>query len=370
MWFIDYLSVHQDYDKELPIVGSEMITRYDLQTGEQISCSPKSLKHEGSHSSSITIRCNGSRVSIQGNPSRWERADNLFGFTTFRECIQVYNQILARFDLPIFTPCSTVFYRQGEDGSRAQLVSDGAVIDHVDFTRNFAVGQGNEEAFLRGLSSQSIGKGHRANLYANQQTVDWRKGSTLQYDKVYKKAFDLIKHKKTRLLTASPQEVNHYERLIDWCNEIGLLREEHSFKRAWLARKKLSYYGLVKESDFEPYLKDIERVIERLEVMNTRYETISDQLLDKEVVKSRQAANATQAMAFQWLHGMPLSKNTQYYDHRRRLLQIGIDIAIPHDVTRLAPQFRSTDIIDVGLIEPPSWYRLPSAGSHLSLVGC
>ncbi|EGG93792.1 hypothetical protein IMCC1989_736 [gamma proteobacterium IMCC1989] len=367
MWFIDKLNIHQDHLEPLPIIGSEMVIRVDLQTGEQLSESPKSKLLEGSYSSKIEIRCNGRRVSIRGNPSRWHRVDNLFGFTTIAQCIVVYNQLLRQYGIPQFTPSTNFWYRQGEEGSKVQLVSDGAVIDHIDFTRNFSVSSGREVTFLRGLSSFSMGKGKEPYLYPNGCTVDWYKGSTVQYKKVYKKAFDLITHKSKRLKNTTDKDKSYYQKLIDFCNDLGILREEHSFKRPWLKKKNLCFFGRTSESDFLPYLNDIENAMKRLQVMKLDYETIAEQLIQTQVVNSPQSANATQAVAHKWLHGCILQKNSQFYVHKARLIQLGIDISIPHDITKMPPQIRSNTLIEVSFVSPPDWYRMPKTHS-LGLV--
>lgn len=372
VWFIDKLNMHQDHkESQLPIVGSEMVLRVDISTGQPVSQAPNSIKHEGSYSSSLMIRCNGTRVSVTGNPSRWHRSENLFGFTSIDDCVRVYNQILAQHGLPPFTKCTKWWFLDAkEEGSKHSIFSDGAIIDHIDFTRNFSVGAGAEVPFLRGLSGQAWGKGKKSTpyLYPNCMTVDCHKGSTLRYSKVYVKSHDLITHKNKRLKDASDQEIKYYERVIDWCQSNGVLREEHSFKGKWLRRKRFCFYGMTSKQDFAPYLKDVENAIERLEVMNTDYETISDQLLEKGIVKSRQSANSTQAVAFKWLYGMPIPKNAQYYVHRPRLLSLGIDISLPHDVTRMPLRIRSNELIDIKVLDAPSWYKHPSVKPNLALV--
>lgn len=77
-----------------------MVIRVELSTGEPISESPNFKLVEGSHSTKLTVRCDGSRVKITGNASRFHRIDNLFGLETIDDCINVYNQVLASFDLP------------------------------------------------------------------------------------------------------------------------------------------------------------------------------------------------------------------------------------------------------------------------------
>ena len=172
MWFIDMLDVHQDHDKSLSVFGSELVVRLDLQTGEKLTESPKSSSLEGSYSSKLRVRCNGTRVSVQGNPSRWHRLDNLFGFQSISDCIAVYNHVLLGLGLPPFTLCANYFYRQSEDGTVAKLVSDGAMIDRIDFTRNLSVTPGRELDVLRSLSTFSISKSNRPFLYSNGCTVD------------------------------------------------------------------------------------------------------------------------------------------------------------------------------------------------------
>lgn len=369
MWFIDKLNVQQRYDFKLPVIGEHGVLRYDLATGETISDSPKSKLIEGSYSSAITIRCNGSCVAVTGNPSRFNRPENVFGFSTFKECIDVYNLILAKFDLPQLTKSTYYNYLQSPDGTKAQIACDGAMIDHIDFTRNFSVGCGAEHRFIKALSGHKISRGQEPYLYPNGKSVDWYKGSEYLYKKVYVKSADLINHKRKRLKGVSKEDVEYYEKLIDWCNEIGMLREEHSFKQTFLRRKKHCFYGLTKEKDFLPYLKDIENVIERFTVMNTQYETIADRLIEEKIVKSKQAANATQCVYLKWIHGDNLEiGKSQFYTHRKRLCSIGIDISMPHDITRMPIQIRKNDLVDVKAVTPPDWYQMPITKPHLTLV--
>lgn len=370
-WFIDKLNVQQTHPNGgLPLVGKELCWRMDAATGEASEPTPTPFRLEGSYSSIITVRCDGHRVSVEGNPSRWQRMDNLFGFTSIDECIAVYNKILKQCGLPPFTKSTKVFFRQSNEGKHAQMETNGAVIKHIDFTRNLSVGEGNEEAYLRALSSQTIGRGKVGYLYPNQQTVDWNKGSTYRYDKVYIKAYDLEKHKDARVSPrTNPQDIDYYDLLIDHCKANGVIREEHSFKRPFLRRKNLCFYGLVTERDFMPFLEDLEKAMKRLDVTHTEYETLSDQLIAEGVCKSRQSANSTQCVYLQWLHGQTLKRNTQYYVHRARLLQIGIDIGVKFDVTRLPIQIRRQEVIDVKPLAVPDWYQMPAVEQLPKVVG-
>jgi hypothetical protein len=369
-WFIDKLNVHQSFpDGGLPVVGQHGRILHDLQTGELVSDTVDTLKHEGSHSSILNVRCDGSSISITGNPSRYNRSDNLWGLMTFDDCIDIYNQVLASYDLPALTKCTKVDYAQSPDGRASRLVTDGALIRHVDWTRNFMVGKGKEQAFLRGASTLSIGRGLQPYLYHNGDTVDWgthRKrvrgeGSTYRYDKMYNKSRDLIDHRSKRLKYSTQDEVRYYDRLIEFCMANGIVREEQSKKAPFLKKHgRLAFYGLCNESDFLPHLADIETAIKRLEVHHMPYETIAEQLINKGICKSAQSANSTESYYEKWRHGSPIDRSkSQYHVHRARLLSVGVDIAMQHDVSRLPPQIRSGEIIELKPARIPSWYRMP-----------
>jgi len=363
VYFIDWLKVTQTHSGGgLPLIGDELITTIDLETGERLRESPNMKKLEGSYSSKLSIRCDGFNVTVDGNPSRWQRLDNLFGLRTFDEAIGVYNCILDEHGLPPFTKNTSLEWVQGKDGKRATRAGDGSRFLRVDWTRNLSVGQGNVPAFLRAIASQSIGRGKIPQLYQNGHTVDWARGSSYWYQKLYNKAVELREHlKKTKKKQLSREEIAYLEKLINYCEEIGLAREEKEFKRAFLERKNLCFYGITAESDFEKYLDSIEMIIRRLEMATWDYETIADQLLEKKIVTSRQAANATQGYAMAWLHGQHLKETmgrSQYFTHRKRLLELGIDVSSPCEVTRL-PQIKHQREINVSTALPPSWYRMP-----------
>lgn len=368
-YFIDKLNVHQDHQRPLPLVGEHLVIRVDLATGETVSESPNFKIEEGSHSTKVTVRCNGSRVSVTGNPSRFNRLDNLFGLTTIDQCVGIFNHVLARYDLPPFTKCTQIQYRQGEEGSAIQLVTDGAIIDHIDWTRNLSVPPGTEEAFLRGLSSQSMGRGKTAFLYPNGQSCVWYTNSKWLHKKLYIKASDMLDRRIKNTRSATQEDKRYYNQLIEFCKKIGIVREEHSFKGPWLKRHNLHLYGRTDDSDFLPHLTDFDNIFQRLGAMtHVRYDTISDQLMTQNIVSSTQAANATQAYYFKWLHGQTIERNSQYYVHKARLLALGIDISVPYDITRVPPTVRANQLIEINSVAAPDWYRQPIAKPHVRLV--
>ncbi len=367
MFFIDKLNVHQTHTGDLDVVGRQLVAKKDLATGK-ISCGPNAKFYEGSFSTCLTVRCDGEKVEVTGNPSRYNRSENLFGFATFDECISVYNSVLSEFDLPHFTKATQLFYLNSKK-EEMDVCSDGALFNHVDFTCNHNVGRGQEVSFLKGLAGQSIGKGKAPYLYPNGKTVDWYKGSKLKYKKVYSKSEDLKKRRSKNLSGATKDQIEYYDRVLDYCVQNGVVREEHSFKRDWLSKHKMQFYGFVKEKDFLPHLNDIENVMNKFQVVDTVFESVADKLLRMNVCNSRQSANSTNSIHEMWRHGnLAIGENvsrSQYYEHKRRLKCIGIDISVKHDISRLPLQIVSSNTIVVTNTDVPDWYKKPS---HLSAI--
>ena len=179
---------------------------------------------------------------------------------------------------------------------------------------------------------------------------------------IYDKENDLERQRKKRLKNASAEDIKYYEDLIILCRENGVAREEHKFKRLFLSKNNLKFYGLFKDSDFGPYLKSVDDVMSRCEVAGMKQQSIADQLLAKEIVKTRQAANATQCYASMWMDGCDIRheiSRSNYYVHKARLKYIGLDITSPFDVTRMAPVLIQRKVIEVSALSVPSWYRQP-----------
>lgn len=382
-FFIDKLCVSQDHtpeteDGHLPMLGQHIYYKVNLKTGASTE-HVDDLKHEGSYSSVLLVKCNGYKVSVYGNPSRWNRIDNLYGLKTIDECIAVYNHILTGLGLPPFTKCTNFKFKQSQKGKGTNDKQyDGAIIKHIDFTRNLAVGLGNEQAYMKGLSTQSIHKSIPPFLYPDENTVEWYGsnmqkmiGSTVRYIKVYAKTADLLRNQRKLCKGATDEDYQYFDDLLQFTVTNGVIREEHSFKREYLKRNNLCAYGLFKETDFIDELQVITNIRKRLEVNNMKYETIAQQLLDEGICKSRQAANATQMHYSMWLHGEPMNKTTsQFRVYKSRLLQLGIDISIKLDITRAPLRLKEAEIIEVREILAPEWYRHPVVPKtpHLRLV--
>lgn len=371
---IDWLTVSQEHKDDVPIVSKVFTITIDAETGDSLGVKQPWLKYEGSYSTSIKISVSGNKVRVDGNPSRVNRLDNLFGHTTIDQCIHVYNAILRKFGLPEFTKCTQVQLLQSGDGCK--YLADGAVIERIDLTTNMTVGEGNVLAYLRALSTQRIG--HSVGyLYPNGRTVDWaangkRKGGMrLQYRKAYDKAFELAEHLLPKVLRTYGEESDEYQyvwKLHQYCNQHGVVRMEQGLKAEFLSRENLKFWGLFDEKRLKEIHEEFLKTDEKLKVTKMDLMTISGQLVAEGIVESTRSAMTTAMYAIQWSsgHSFDLEK-AQVKVHRARLRKIGIDIANTCDTSRFTPVIvRSAKEITKSFdLVMPDWYRKPN---HLRAV--
>lgn len=381
-WFIDKLNIEQVHPEFINI-GQVMYYEFDQLTGETTIERPKKFKEsvQASYSTSIRITVDGQRVRVEGNPSRFGRPENVFGLTSIEDCVQVYNQILARLGIPPFATGRFEFLMGTEDKKQRKTYT-GAIIKHIDITKNHAVGYQNEYAFLRGVATLSLPNGKKPFLYPNGATLEWSgskcgRGSSWDYTKIYIKSVDLIDKEKSNLTGASEEISEYYRHIKECCQANGVVREEHSWKNKKLSRYDLCYYGYVTLEQLVNHhtMVTLETLCKTLEVSVVDYQTIADQLIKREVVKSRQAANATECYAMKWLHGGQnfnldtLKKTSQFFVHKARLLKLGIDISVPFDPSKtIVPMVRKQSVISIGDFSAPHWYRHATVKQPFTLI--
>jgi len=375
--FIDWLKIVQDFPVDsIPLRYRERYVRIDLESGaytDEEHEKSHQIRHSGSYSSSIGIRVRQGRVEVNGNPSRFNRVDNLFGYRTIDECVSVYNMILLELGLPIFTKCTKIHHHQSKDGKRAISSSDGAIIQEIHITSNRAVGEGNEEQYLKGLSTLNY-RNSVPKLHSNGCTVDWSSklgNNRLIYPSVYKKSNEIGLHglpKIKRQFGSHSEEYKYLKNILNYCAKQGVVRFEQKIKSEYLRRENLSFYGLLDLSHFNRIHHDYVNLDTKLKVDSMKFETISEQLLREKICTSTQSSNITAMYAIQWMHGQPMDlSKTQVKTHRARLRRIGIDIGRPCDLSKFSPIIvRETQEIVVKDLPIPSWYKKPV--SQLRLV--
>jgi hypothetical protein len=374
--FIDWLKVSQEFDFDLPVISDTAFKAIDTLTGEVLSTSYRPVKHEGSHSSTIKIQINGRKITVDGNPSRLNRHDNLWGFETVAQCIAVYNDLLAEYGLPAFTRCTRFEIRQGESGAKSShLWADGCCIHRIDLTTNISVGEGNEIPYLRGLATQRIGHSI-GRLYANGRSVDWTtkdnsKGARLQYRKAYDKAFEILQNhlpKVKRAFGESSPEFKYAQEIYDYAKQVGIVRLEQELKDEYLKRQNMSFWGLFNEGKFLTLHEEFLRVDERLKVTKMDQASIAQQLLLEKVVKTPRQAITTAYYAHLWMHGLEVVVSERTFKtHAARLNRIGVNIRNTCDIKTFSTVFirEMREINPVKNIAPPDWYK---RANHLQVA--
>lgn len=373
--FIDWLTVHQDFTEALPFIAPHEILVRCTETGEVIHSKQPTFQHQGSYSTTLQIRIAGNRITVSGNPSRFNRIENLFGLTTLEDAFAVYNQVLSGLGLPEFTKCTRVFYSQNAS-EKVSRISDGAVITEIHLTTNRKVGIGCEDEYLRALSSLPY-RNSVPRLHTNGKTVDWLtksgKGGRLIYPSAYNKAFELELHalpKIKRQFGEDSPEYKYLKLIIDYCKSCGVIRFEQKFKHEFLRRENLNFYGLFELSQFRPFHEDFLNIDSKLSVETMDLETITQRLIREGICDSTRSANTTALYAIQWMHGhkFDLSKS-QVQTHRARLRKIGVDIALACDLSKFSlVTVKSHFTINVRTLDIPSFYQKPQVQNHLRLV--
>lgn len=357
---IDWLTINQRYAPgSLPVVGSMLVHYANLDTGEVERELVYGHQFEGSFDTSVRVRCDGTSVEVSGNPSRLNRLDNILGFQSIDDSIQVYNRVLVLLGLPQFT--------SGERTNLVQfarsdaVVPDGqAIITRVDLTRNYSLGSHGEALrCLRWLSGQQI-QGKPGHLYADGCTVDWFRGSRRVYAKYYVKAVSMLREGKKQGLKIQKDlyewgQCDPYQvRLADWCMQNGVVRHEVSFKAMKLKDEgldKIGKWSMVRMEEIMQGYQVHERSIGGI----SQYETISEELQQQGIDRGR-AVRAQQA-ALSWLAGYDLKGNmskSAYYRVRSLLFSVGLDISLPCDVSRLPIQIKTVEMRPLAV---PGWYK-------------
>lgn len=341
--FCDWLSMYQrHYGGGLPKVADGAVMRIDAD-GEVESVTLKKHCIEGSHETSVFVRCDGETVWFDGNVSRWGRPDNVFGYS-FRQCLQIINSLLQSLGLPPFTEGERyVTNVKGEP----RTVWTGAKVTRVDVTRNFSVGS-KEDAyhFMRYLSGQQADR-VKTGTYGEGETVDWGRGSRYAYAKAYLKGPELRRHAGRaapgdNLFKPAPDP--YILQLADWCDSVGLVRFEMTFKATKLHDMGCNHLG-----GFD--MKQLEIEFERKAEILTRANADVEELtaLPKHLLATYRMWQAGDDLT------LKLARNT-FYVHRRALLPYGVDIAIKSNVV---PMRARTRVIQLGPVSMPDFYELP-----------
>lgn len=349
MVFCDWISIYQVHQGGVPLVNDGHVFSVD-QDGVVKWDVPQKLVHRGSHETSLRIRSDGMRVTLDGNVGRFDRSDNLFGYSV-ADCIRIANTLLALFDLPPFTdfapmplhrkgglsegvtPASLDMRRDNDAGFQAV----GAVITRVDLTKNWQTGSpGNCSQFIRHL--QGFKSGRFEPRPYKTTGVSWGEGSKFWYGKCYDKAAEYFRQCGKGSKKFDPV-------LFAYMHDSGIARHEIELKSRYLKQHNLWRFS-----------KWVDGMEERI------YALFNDVIDGSAVVDSYlEIPGRAGELAVAWRDGADLKKRlaqNTYYRYRRELLVFGIDIAVPCNVSRLRSR---VEIITLAPAVRPDWYVIPKA---------
>lgn len=275
---------------------------------------------EGSHSTVVMLNTCQPLHQFSGNPSRWSRPDNLFGYSV-RESIDLARRIVTT-QLP------------DNAGPGKQLPSDDWRVTRIDLTRNYSTGSiHNARAWLSWLGGHKAGR-IKANAYGDGQTIMWK--SKRWTAKAYLKSEELRRHK-------APQH------LIDYCESEGLVRLELTLRKDILQKNRLE---TVKQCYKAPP-----------EIWEGLFgEYMADVLKSVTVQAEEDLPAPVLGTYLAWMNGIDVSarmSKATFYRHRNTLKNtMGVDISLSPNVARINVRPR---IIEIKPLDLPGWYELPAA---------
>jgi len=335
--FIDQIRASQTHKGRHRVFSDGLVAHLDAN-GDIERTSLKSVKHQGSYSTTIQIRSDGQRVNVSGNVGRFNRPDNVFNYD-LESTMAITNSILESLDIPPFTAGKREYYSyKNKSGETVDAIEyTGATFSEIHCTQNYSTG--SVQAMQDFCHNVSMVKPSRQNVKSYPTGCTYGEGSSFKASKIYSKSEDLKRLIKIEKLTKTDYITN----LIKYCEEQGMVRAEIQY-RDYLRREGLSFWGEVTHDDLLKHFKKDENVM----IKNT------------EIFNVDEISRTYRTTYYDYINGVNLRNrmsSTSFYKHRKELLKYGIDIAVTLNVQRLPVQ---TKVIEIKpCITPPSFYHMP-----------
>lgn len=330
-FFVDWLTISQEHVAGgLPVVDAGCVMATD-EAGELKWKTVRAVAHQGSFETSVNVKCDGNRVTLSGNLSRFGRRENVFGFG-FAECLARANEVLRHYGLPAFTAGDRIEYAK-DRGRDVRYAWTGARVSRIDLTANYESGSmDSAHAVMQYLGTQHAGR-HEGRVLGQGETVAFG-GGKRQYWKAYVKSLELRRHG-----CADEQVIAH-------CERVGLVRFEGTVRSNALTDLGAAYLG-----DYERgfAMSQLVRLFEDKSAVLTRAEKSTDDL--------DELPRHLRATARDYLAGMDTSRTLSratFFRHRRELLSYGLDISV-RNVRPFQPRVR---VVELRRAEVPAWYQL------------
>jgi len=258
--FIDWMNISQrHFNVDLPVIGDgvsckgESFEQFDvdgekficLRPGEEFRYSIPSKQQKGSFSTSIRLRCDGSTVSLSGNPGRIDRPDNVFNYG-LDDTLAIASDRVGLEGLPRFAAGECLCKNSvSERDYKLGLFHEwsGAIYRELHATQNMSAG--NEAlakeymGFAGGLRAARIAKG----VYGDETIIYGslaKKGKPLHKALViYRKAEEMLAHAKGEIAKKAVKASLEYQ----FARDTGLVRMELKMGAHFLRDNGLRYIG-------------------------------------------------------------------------------------------------------------------------------
>lgn len=299
--FVDYLTVRQNNNGSYPDLNDGRVVRIDAD-GNIVYDTALTMPVVGSYDSKIYLRVTSEFLEIKGNPSRYDRDNNVLGYR-LEDCIKVFNRVLAKFNLPPLTESSArrinrkrIMPDSGISGITEEI---GYYLTRVDLTLNLNTGSaGNCAAYRRALARQTMPR-KKTIPYANGVTYKSRRCSVTVYDK----ANEIRKHGLH----------GNRESIANYCDDVGIARVEVRLNWEYLKINNLRS-GSTHEKLVEVFIKETENLMKTAE----------------EEVEVEELTVAQLGLLYAWKSGREtrdmVHRNT-WYPHRKKIKEVtGYDI--------------------------------------------
>lgn len=326
--FVDWITVQQTHEEKHQPFSAGIRVTYDAD-GNVERKSTISIDLEGKFGSKCRIYSDGQTVQFDGNPSRWNRPDNLFGedLDTLKDRI---NAIVQSVGLPPFTGGKKTKLNNGE------IINTGARFSRIDMTANIATGSPrSRDNYLKHLQAQTYGRMEKSLIGLN--TYFGHKKSQ-RLIRIYDKAKQL----RDKILRKS-KDKKRIRELINYCDANGIVRFEIEYRK-WLARANVRHWdNATHDALCAQTKKEIGIMTEDFEEPN--FDEIPN------------AALGTLTM---YMAGIDVKKRLSpktFYNHRKVLKKFGYDIA-NQNIHILQPKVQ---IVTLRPAEIPDWYKMPEA---------
>lgn len=297
---------------------------------------------KGSHATSIRVLSHDGLVALAGNPGRWGRSDNLFGFDLDQTLTRA-NRILHTQQLPGFGRGVCYDASSGKDTGTEPVPGrtkwSGARVWSIHLTQNYVTGSSaNAKHVLNWLDAQSIARVRKSRLGAS--TVVWG-GLNYCQTEAYIKADEMLTHAKGEHERQQIKQSAAYQ----WALQSGVVRIEVKAAKDYLRHKDLTHLGDWNMGTVH-------------EIFTERTEVLQRSKIDLEEFDIQHLPSRVRLTAAAWLKGedvLALMSRPTFYRHAGLLREYGIDIASPRNIETFPVRVRTIDMQAAAI---PDWYGM------------